>query len=174
MTESRTNSEKISNTLDKSELAKEKKMLERILAKDPDNYWAISNYAIIHYEIKNYKEALKFSKKAMQHGKRDPLILNYHAVILKANNNIKKAIEIWESLLERDIYLIAFKDCTEGLKWAKSLLNDIRYNLSLAYFEVNDFKQARRLIRDHLKYRKQGQFSLYSKKDAIRMLEKLS
>lgn len=173
MKKNKNNSVEISSAIDMKGLGKEKKILEKLMAKEPDNYWAITNYAIIHYELKNYNEAFLYSKKAIKIAKKDSLVLNYHAVILKANNKIKDAIEIWELLLKKNIMQIAFEDCTEGLKWAKSLLNDIRFNLSLTYYELKNTIQARKFMSEHINNRRQGQFSNYSKKEALSRLKKI-
>ena len=163
----------ISNYILKEKWKEAKKLLEKLLLNEPKSYWAISNYAIVLYELRDYKMALVYSKKAFSISSTNPLVINYHAAILKVNNRIKEAIAIWEALLKKDINQIAFEDCQEGLKWTKSLLNDIRFNLSIAYKDIKDIKMAKKYLIKHLENRKSGQFSLYKKNEVLKYLASL-
>lgn len=148
-------------------------MIEGEMRNNRNDPWLISNYAIVLYELRDYKKALMYSSKAIKSEKNDPLFLNYHAVILNANNRENDAAKIWKYLLNRDIRKLAFEDCQEGILWVKSLQNDIRFSLALLYKSINNFKLAKKYIQEHLKYRTRGQFSLHTKKDAVKMLNEL-
>jgi tetratricopeptide (TPR) repeat protein len=156
-----------------SKYSEAKKILLQELKKNKNHLWLNSNYAIVLYELRDYQKALKFSNKVVRNNNRDPLFLNYHAAILKANGKLNLAIQIWQSLLNRDVKQMAFVDCQEGVLWIKSLLNDIRFNLSCTYKDLNNYLMAKKYILQHLKYRKRGQFSLYKKREALKLYNEI-
>lgn len=166
-------SKKLSSYLLQSKYSEAKKMLLRELKNNKNDLWLNSNFAIVLYELRDYKKALKFSDKVIKKNNRDPLFLNYHAVILKANGKFNLAIQIWESLLNRDVKQMAFIDCQEGVLWIKSLLNDIRFNLSCTYKDLNNYFLAKKYALQHLKHRKRGQFSLYKKKEVLKLYNEI-
>ena len=168
----------VSNKLSKYIIAENWEKAERLLSplilKNLDSYWLLSNYAIILYELRKYTQALEYSNQALIINKADPLLLNYHAAILKANNKEKSALKIWENIINSDINDIAFKETGEGILWAKSLVNDIRYNVAITYLTLKKNSLAFHWLNEHLINRKRGQFSLYKKRDILKRMENIS
>jgi tetratricopeptide (TPR) repeat protein len=115
-------------------------------------------------ELKRNNEALEKIEKAYSIAPHCPLVNHNLALIYSSLGNEKKAIKIWENLLSKDINDVAFDECGEGLKWTKSLFNDIRYDIALDYFELKNYQKAKKYIKSHINNRKRGQFSIYSLK----------
>jgi len=148
---------------------KAKKMIEKLLLEDPDNHWLLTRLSSVLYEQKKYEEALAASEKALQIAPDCPLVLWDYAGVLRMLSHSDKAVKIYKSILARGVEDVAFGDCGEGLRWAKSLLNDCRYHLAIILLEVGDNKNALFYIQEHLKNRRRGQYSCFSRNKALRI-----
>lgn len=120
-----------------------KKLLIQHIRKQPNDYWLLCNYAIVLYELRSYKEALRNSGKAFLIEKDDPVVMNYYAAILEKNGYSAKAIRLWNKILEMDLDTLAYNEYGEGMKWAKSLQNDVRYNLGMLFKEKKNYEVAK-------------------------------
>ena len=148
---------------DTENFSKAKRILKVALEKNPEGYWLISNLAICNYETGKFKLALEISNKAYAIAPNDPMVLNYHASILKVNDFYKEAIEIWLKIINTSEENLANSRFGEGIKWAKSLKVDTLFNLGNAYYLMDDYKTAAKYYQEHLNSRKRGLYSLYSK-----------
>src|SRR5262249_7759537 len=74
----------------------------------------------------------------------------------------REAISIWKKLLTRGEEGIAHGECGEGLRWARSLLNDSRYRIAKAYRDLGNVRMAEWYFKEHLKNRRPGVHSLYN------------
>jgi len=137
------------------------------------DHWLLAQLSICYYELKNYAKALEISNQAIKLAPDCPLTLDYHATILFANKNIEDAKNIWLKLLNTNTNNLANDSCGEGLQFALSLQNDIRFMLGDLYSELNDKTNALNYYKLHLQNRKSGQFSNYTKKDVLLEIKKL-
>ena len=163
----------INNCFATENYSEAKKILHKRIDDNSNEHWNYAQLSISYYETKNYETALKYSTKAVELQPNCPLALDYHASILFAKGKLKDAKQIWENLLSRDINDIAFGDCGEGMKNAKSVKNDIRYILAYLYLQLNDKNKAIVLLNEHLENRKRGQFSNFTKKEVEKELKKI-
>ena len=62
---------------------------------------------------------------------------------------------------------------TEGLKWAKRLMNDCRFKLGQSYYLIDEDFKSKKYFEEYLVYRKKGISSLYKKKEALEYLKEL-
>lgn len=148
---------------DANDFSKAKRILKEALEKNPDEYWIISNLAICHYETGKFKLALELSNQAYTIAPEDPMVLNYHASILKVNDFFKEAIEMWLKIINTSEEVLANSRFGEGIKWAKSLKVDTLFNLGNAYYLMDDYQTAVKYYKEHLNNRKRGLYSLFSK-----------
>lgn len=148
-------------------------LLEQYSKEEPNNHWILINTAIVHYETGQYTKALKLAQKAFKIEPNDPMVIDYYGIILFSNNKVSDAIEIWKKILDYSFDEIAFGQFGEGKKWAKSLITDLHYKLGTAYRKLNDTKQARKFLTQHLKSRTRGVASLYNKQDVEQQLLEL-
>lgn len=88
--------------------------------------------------------------------------------------NEKEAIDIWKKIISKGVKRIAYGDWGEGLSWAKSLINDCRYGISLALISLNDKKTAIMYLKSHLNYRKKRVRSIFKLKDVKNKLDSIS
>ncbi len=150
-----------------------KKLLLKKIDKEPNEHWNYAQLSISYYETKEYETALKYSTIALELEPNCPLSLDYHASILFAKNNFEVAEQIWTDLLNKDINILAYGDCGEGLKQAKSIKNDIRCILSDLYVKIDKKEKAIFLLKEHLNNRQRGIYSNYTKKEVKKELKKL-
>jgi len=150
-----------------------KNLLENELKLFPEDHFLLTQLGTVYYEMRDYKKALIFTKKAVELDDKCSLALNNYAVALYINENYNEAIKIWNNIIETDIKIIAFGDCSEGIKFAKSLKNDILFRLGDAYLAINEKNKAIKYYNLHLKNRKQGIFSNFTKKEVEKEIKEL-
>ena len=148
--------------LQKESWSKARKVIRRELAKRPKSHWLLTRLSSTYYEERRYKTALKYVKKARKIAPKCPLVIWDYACTLGMIGHHKNAIALFKMLISRGERSIAFDECGEGIRWAKSLLNDCRYWIGISYRSLGDERQARSFIRMHLRRRKSGLPSLYN------------
>lgn len=134
------------------------------LGKDPKNHWLLTRLSSTYYEERRYKTALTFSKKARRIAPNCPLVIWDYACSLDMLGREKSAINLWKKLVDRGERSIAFDECGEGLRWARSLINDCYFRIGESYYDIRSESLARSFIRKHLRGRKSGLPSLYEVK----------
>ena len=148
-------------------------LLQKEIEQTPDEHWLYAQLAISYYELRDYKTAMQFSEKAVNLSPDCPLALDYHASILLANGKTKEALLIWSNLLDKNIDDIAHGDCGEGVRFAKSLLNDIRFSVGDAYVEMKNKEKALWYYKSHLANRQKGVFSNFKKRDVLKEIKRV-
>jgi len=166
-------SDLVNNYFDKEDYESAKNKLLETIEEFTDDHWLYAQLSICFYELFDYKTALKHSQKAIELSPECPLALNYHAIILFANEKVEIAEKIWQQILTKDIKELANCRCGEGLRFAKSLKNDIRFRLGDVYVELNNKEKALKYYKEHLQNRKRGQFSNFTRKEVETEIIKL-
>lgn len=146
-----------------------KNVLQKELIIHPNEYWLLTMLSNVYYELKEYDSALEYSEKALTAEPSDYLVLNNHACILSViDGKEKDAIELLERIIFTDLNKVAYGNHGEGLRWAKSLLNDCRVRLALVYLSINEKNKAINYLNEHLEKRERGVFSNFLKRDIIK------
>jgi len=135
-------SAKLNNLIALGNWSEAKDLLKNEMKKYPGESWLISNYAIVLYELLEYKEALEWSKKAYLIAPKDILIKHYHALILTANGLYTEGISIWESIIKKTYAQLSKETTSENIKWLFTLLVDIYNHIGLNYFELGKYREA--------------------------------
>jgi tetratricopeptide (TPR) repeat protein len=131
------------------------------LKKTPGDHWLLTRLSLTYYEEHKYKKALKIVEKALKYAPKCPLVLWDYAGTLDMIGQHQEAIKIWKRLLRIGIDKIAYGECGEGLRWARSLLNDSRYRIGRSYRKMGKLKQASNYIFAHISHRTPGTPSIY-------------
>lgn len=142
-----------------------KKILENELKNEPEDHFLLTQLGEVFYEMHEYEKAIQLTEKAYTLAPDCPLASNNHAVALYMNEKNSEAIEIWEILLTKDIHEIADDECGDGIQFAKSLINDIRFRIGDAYLAKKNKEKALNYYQSHLDNRKRGLFSNFTKKE---------
>jgi len=157
-------SRQIESLLRKESWKQARKVIRAELAKDPRSHWLLTRLSMTYYEERRYQLALKFVKKARLIAPECPLAIWDYAGSLDMLGREKAAIALWKKLIIRGERSLASDECGEGLRWAKSLLNDCYYRIGNSYRDIGNERLARSFIRKHLRGRKPGVPSLYEAK----------
>jgi tetratricopeptide (TPR) repeat protein len=124
--------------------------------------------------MRNYNKALEFSEMALKIESSDFLVINNHACILSMMDGKElEAVKFLKKIINASIDKIAYGYYGEGMKWAKSLVNDNRVRLGLVYSSMNNKKMARKYLEEHLSNRQRGLFSNFEKKYVLSKITSL-
>lgn len=143
------------------------------LAFDPESAWHHAQISMAAYEKREYARALRRAERAVELQPDDPLALWCLGVAHEHCGNSEAAIEVFRRVVRRGDRRVGLVDCTEGLGWARSLINDCRYRLGLCYLRLGRRGPARRWLRAHLEHRAPGRSSLYTLAEARRALRRV-
>ncbi len=152
----------LSRHFSSNQWAKARRLLLKNLKRDPLDHWLWTRLSTTYYEEKKYEEALRTVRKARRLAPDCPLALWDLAGCLDSLRKKKEAIEYWKKLLRMDVKVLAFGECGEGLRWAKSLLNDCRYRIAKSSVDMGKRNEALKWMRRHLSERKSGLPSIYT------------
>jgi tetratricopeptide (TPR) repeat protein len=130
--------------------------------RSPNDAYLLSKLSSTHYELYQYREALGIIKKALKVAPEEPLVLWHYAGSLDALNHDQEAINVYKKIIGKGAYRIAFIDTSEGIRWARSLMNDCRYRIGLCYRDMGNLSLGAKWIKQHLKNRRLGIPSIYS------------
>ncbi|ROQ92275.1 tetratricopeptide repeat protein [Desulfosoma caldarium] len=78
-----------------------KELIERALAKEPQDGYIMDSLAWVHYRLGNYTKALEVIRKALELVPDDPIILEHYGDILKALERLQEARQAYEKALEK-------------------------------------------------------------------------
>lgn len=148
--------------------------LLNFLEEESNSFWFNTSLSSIYYELREYDTALLYAEKAYKLNPKSPLVMWDYAVVLLMVDKKQKAIKLWKRILSLEENEIAFNLTSEGLKWARALRNDCYYRIGQAYYYLGQDKLANEYIQTHLSHRKKGQMSIYTKKEVIKFLNKIS
>jgi len=160
-------SDKLNALFDDNKWQEAKSLLEKEVKKYPEEYFLITSLAKVCYNLKLYKESLKHSVKAMELEPNDVLVIYDYGCALASLDKNSEAIEQWERIIKKDIDEIAYGDFGEGLRWAKSIVNDSRYRMAISALELGNLERAKELIKEHLENRKRGIYSDFTRKQVL-------
>ncbi|PWG81820.1 tetratricopeptide repeat protein [Pararcticibacter amylolyticus] len=167
-------SEKINSYFQDDEWELARAALEKELKKYPDEYWLKTMLSSVYYELRDYQKALLLSEQALQDNPQDYLVLDNYAVVLSViPGREKDAIDQLQRIIREDINNIAYGEYSEGMRWAKSIVNDSRARLALVNASINERGKALDLLREHLANRQRGIFSNFSKREIIKKIRKI-
>jgi tetratricopeptide (TPR) repeat protein len=167
-------SNKLNGLFEEEKWHEAKVLLEEEKGKFPNEYFLITSLAKVYYNLKLYKESLSYAEKAMGIEPNDVLVIYDYGCALSALDKNNEAIKQWDRIIEMDINKIAYGDFGEGLKWAKSIINDSRYRKAICSLGIGDKAEAVKLIEIHLKNRQRGVYSDFSRKQVMRKQKALT
>ena len=132
------------------------------LKDEPDSHWLLAQLSSAYYEERNYEKALETIEKALELAPHCPFVLWHYAGALDMLERADEAIRVLKGLMRRGASRIAHGRCGEGIRWARSLVNDCRYRLGLLYSRLGDRPRAEKHIRQHVAQRGRNTPSIYS------------
>jgi tetratricopeptide (TPR) repeat protein len=143
------------------------------LRRDPRNHWLLSRLAVTYYEQRKYKHALYWDAKALQEAPFCPLAIWGYAGTLDMLNHDGESLVLYRWLLSFGEEDLAYGDCGEGLRSARSLIADCHYRIGRIWEHRRQWKKAAAEYEKHLAKRKMGYSSIYSIREVKARYEKL-
>ncbi len=143
------------------------------LEEDPEDHWLLAELSNTYYEEHNYEKALDYVEQALRFAPKCPLVLWYYAGTLDMLGRSGEAIDIWKKLLRRGVSSLAHEECGEGIRWARSFINDSRYRIGLAYADIGNFHLAKQYVKKHIENRGRNCPSIYNLRDVRKKLSKI-
>jgi len=151
------------------EWQKARSLILQQLEENPDDHWLLTRLSTTYYEEHHYDEALRISEKALKISPKCPLVLWDYAGALDMLGKHEDAIKIWRKLIKKGVNKIAYSECGEGIRWARSLINDSKYRTAISYLKMGMLSNANKYLRDHLKHRAPGIPSIYRLSDVKKL-----
>ncbi len=175
---------RIENLIRDSKWGLARKAIEKQLAEAPDDHWLWSRLSGVMYEQRNYEEALKAAKRALQILPDCPLALWSQANALDMLGKPAQARKAYLGLLRRSVEELKAPDddaneCWEGEQWTYGLMMDCLYRLAGCWAKSGERDLAFKLYRmflgflDLLDLSSSGNQSIYTRQDAIARLKQL-
>jgi tetratricopeptide (TPR) repeat protein len=138
-----------------------RKLIRQELKKDPNDHWFLSRLALTYYEQRQYLRALHIEAKALQIAPYCPLAIWGYAGSLDMLGRGKEALKRYRWLLRRGEQDLAYGDCGEGIRAARSLIADCHYRVALILEGMGQRKRALAAYAEHLARRRPGTRSIY-------------
>jgi len=160
-------SERLNALFDDEKWEEAKKLLKQEINKFPDEYFLLSSLSKVYFNLKQYENSLIYSEKAIEIEPNDPLVVYDYCCALSAVGRYSEAISQLNSIIAKDINEVAYGDHGEGLRWAKSIINDSRYRKAICLIELDEFEVAKEIIIEHLSKRERGVYSDFTKKQVL-------
>ena len=145
---------------------KARKLIQTHLRRDPNDHWLLSRMALTYYEQRQYRRALKFDLMAFKIAPYCPLAIWGYAGSLEMLGSGKKALQLYRRLLNRGEKNLAYGECGEGLRAARSLIADCHYRIARIFEKIGHRKRSLAAFASYISMRQQGARSIYSLRDA--------
>jgi tetratricopeptide (TPR) repeat protein len=128
-----------------------RKLITTELHHNPKDHWLLSRLALTFYEQGKYKQALFWDAKALQEAPHCPLAIWGYAGSLEMLGRQRESLVLYRWLLRWGEKELAYGDCGEGIRRARSLMADCHYRIALIWEEKRQWKRAVRMSRAQLK-----------------------
>ncbi len=147
-----------------------KDLLIQEVSKYPTEYYLWTSLAQTCSGLCEYKLALEYSIRAIDLCKNDVLVLYNHIGTLVDNGLYKEALPYCQQILKKSVKNISHNG--EGVKWAKSIINDTLFLKAISLFNIGEFKKAQIVLKRLLSKRQRGIYSDFSKKQINKLIKK--
>jgi len=126
-----------------------------------DDHWLLTRLSVTYYEQKQYQKSLNCVVEALRVAPNCPLAIWDYAGMLDMLNRKKRALQIYQWLISLGEDRIAFGECGEGIRFARSLIADCYYRIARIHEGRRERQKALRAYKQHLRRRKLGVRSIY-------------
>lgn len=142
--------------------------LKPLADKYSEEYYIMSELSNVYYVVRNAEEALRYAQLAYEIESHDIIVLYSLGCALLLNDRCEEALDFFNRILRKRVRDVAYGPHGEGLKWAQSFHIDAFYLKACCIMEMDDDKEVLRLINLHLRRRKRGVYSDFTKRQVLR------
>ena len=128
---------------------------------DWNNHWQLAQIAETFYLQKHFDQALEYAEKAWKLAPHCPMTIWEYSECLNRTGRYLEAEPLYRNIIRRGVNRVAFGECGEGIRAARTLVNDCRYGLSLDLADRGEFKLAVKYLKQHIANRNQNCKSLF-------------
>jgi tetratricopeptide (TPR) repeat protein len=141
-----------------------RKLLEKELAKDPENHWLLTQIGVTLYEQRRYQQALRLFQRSRKILDDCPLTLWNLAGTLDALGKPAEAARIFTRLLNSKVSPEE-DPCWESKAWTQALKTDCLYRLGVCYQHLGKKRKAEHYLREYIDLLLMGVNGSYSLDD---------
>ena len=138
-----------------------RRLIRKGLRRKRDDHWLLTRLSLTYYEQKQYQKSLQYVVEALQLAPYCPLAIWDYAGTLDMLKRKKRALQIYQWLISWGEDRIAYGECGEGIRSARSLIADCYYRIARIHEERRERQKALRAYKQHLRRRKPGVWSIY-------------
>jgi tetratricopeptide (TPR) repeat protein len=138
-----------------------RRLISSELRRNGNDHWLLTRLSLTYYEQKQYRKSLQYVIQALQMQPYCPLAVWDYGGTLDMLNRRRKALQIFRWLISWGEDRIAYGECGEGIRFARSLIADCYYRIARIYEEQRERRKALRAYREHLLRRRPGVRSIY-------------
>lgn len=168
------NIKEIEQLIEREDWNKARYLIQRELKKEPEDFWLLTQLSFTYYEQRQYNKAFQAIKKAVALEPDEPLVMCHYAGALQMLGRATEAIVVYKKIIGKGAHKIGSVDTKEGIRWARSLINDCRYRIGLCYKDLGDRPLAVKWLKQHLANRRPGLPSIYSLTEVRKKLKQVA
>ena len=151
----------IERAIDASDWVRARRLIRQELRRKRDDHWLLTRLSLTYYEQKQYQKSLQYVVEALQIAPYCPLAVWDYAGTLEMLSRKKKALQIYQWLISWGEERIAYGECGEGIRSARSLIADCYYRIAGIHEDRHERGKALSAYKQHLRRRKRGVQSIY-------------
>jgi tetratricopeptide (TPR) repeat protein len=145
-----------------------RRLIKAELKSSPKDHWLLSRLALTFYEQRQYKRALYWDARALHESPYCPMAIWGYAGALDMLGRHRQALSLYRYLLSWGEKQLAYGQCGEGIRDARSTRADCRYRIACIWQEKRQWKRAAAEYEKHLAARKKGHGSIYTLREVKR------
>jgi tetratricopeptide (TPR) repeat protein len=154
--------------------AQARRLIRKGLRNNSDDHWLLTRLSLTYYEQKHYKKALQYSVRALRLAPYCPLAVWDYAGTLDMLKRRTRALQIYRWVISWGEDRIAYGECGEGIRSARSLIADCYYRIGCIHEDRRDRRKALNAYRQHLRRRRLGVRSIYPLAEVKRRMARLN
>ena len=151
-----------------------RQLIKRELQHTPGDHWLLTRLSLTYYEQNQYKKSLQYSLEALQIAPYCPLAVWDYAGTLDMLKRRTKALQVYRWLISWGDERIAYGECGEGIRSARSLIVDCYCRIGRIHEDRKEQSKALMAYKQHLRRRKRGVWSIYSLAEVKRRVAELN
>lgn len=149
---------------------KAEKCIRSIIQQGDHSAWSYTKLSSVLYEQKRYRSALRFSIRAYEIDKDNPITIWHYAAALFMNDEFNKAIILWKTLIKQGELSLGKRSTTMGILWGRRIVTDCYYWIGKSNYCNNNDSESFRFLNKYIELRRNGNPSLYKIVDAKRLI----
>jgi len=139
-----------------------RELIKSELKRDPKDHWLLGRMALTYYEQRKYEQALHWDVMALQEAPYCPLLIWGYAGTLDMLDRNGEALSLYRYLLSWGEEQLAYGECGEGIRRARSLIADCHYRIACIWRDKRQWKRSAAEFDEYFAMRSAGCGSIYS------------